>query len=316
MPELSPRTKPKALNYALPLARGEYLVIYDAEDRPERDQLRRAFNAFRSGPPCLATVQARLNIYNADDNWLTQQFTLEYSSLFDGLLPALDRLKLPIPLGGTSNHFRVSALKWLLAWDPFNVTEDADLGTRLARNGYCCQVIASTTYEEAPRRLMSWVRQRTRWLKGFVQTWLVHMRSPHTLWRELGPRGFLAFQVMVGGTVLAALVHPWFYALVGYELLGGDFLGRPSNLLGLPFWGIAWFDLITGYLAAMTLAFLAVRRRGLGRLYGQILLMPLYWLLISAAAYRAVWQFATAPFKWEKTEHGLGGSAGAAPRQP
>jgi cellulose synthase/poly-beta-1,6-N-acetylglucosamine synthase-like glycosyltransferase len=215
VPDLNPRTKPKVLNYVLPLARGEYLVIYDAEDRPERGQLRRAFNAFRSGPPKLATVQARLNIYNADDNWLT----LEYTALFDGLLPALDRLKLPIPLGGTSNHFHVPALKWLMAWDPFNVTEDADLGTRLALNGYRCQVISSTTYEEAPRRFMSWVRQRTRWLKGFVQTWLVHMRSPRALWRELGPRGFLAFQVMVGGTVLSALVHPWFYVLVGYDLL-------------------------------------------------------------------------------------------------
>jgi len=133
VPELHPRTKPKALNYALPFARGEYLVIFDAEDRPEPDQLRRAFNAFRTGRPNLATVQAKLNLYNASDNWLTRQFTIEYCALFDGLLPALDRLRLPIPLGGTSNHFRVSALNWLMAWDPFNVTEDADLGMRLAR---------------------------------------------------------------------------------------------------------------------------------------------------------------------------------------
>jgi len=305
VPELAPRTKPKALNYALPLARGDYLVIYDAEDRPERDQLRRAFHAFHIGPPHLATVQARLNIYNPGDSWLTRQFTLEYSALFDGLLPVLDRLELPIPLGGTSNHFRVSALKWLMAWDPFNVTEDADLGTRLARGGYRCRVVASTTYEEAPRSFGNWIRQRTRWLKGFVQTWLVHMRKPGALWRELGPRGFLAFQVMVGGTVLSALVHPWFYALVGYELFGGGgFLARPASLFGLPFWTIAWFDLVTGYLAAMALGFLAVRRRGLATLSWQILLMPAYWLLISVAAYRAVWQFATAPFKWEKTEHG------------
>lgn len=304
VPDVSPRTKPKALNYALPLSRGEYLVIYDAEDRPEPGQLRRAFDAFAAGPPNLATVQARLNIYNADDNWLTRQFTLEYSALFDGLLPTLDRLNLPIPLGGTSNHFRVSALKWLMAWDPFNVTEDADLGTRLARAGYRCQVIASTTYEEAPRRFGSWVCQRTRWLKGFVQTWLVHMRKPSALWRELGPRGFLAFQVMVGGTVLSALVHPWFYALLGYALFGGGgFLARPESLVGLPFWTIAWFDLVTGYAAAMALAFLAARRRGLGRLSWEILLMPVYWLLISAAAYRALWQYMTAPFKWEKTEH-------------
>jgi len=305
VPDLGPRTKPKALNYALPLARGEFLVIYDAEDRPGRDQLRRAFEAFHLGPPNLATVQARLNIYNAGASWLTRQFALEYSALFDGLLPALDRLRLPIPLGGTSNHFRVEALKWLMAWDPFNVTEDADLGTRLARSGYRCQVIASTTYEEAPQTFMSWLRQRTRWLKGFVQTWLVHMRAPRRLWRDLGPHGFVAFQVMIGGTVLSALVHPWFYVLLATELIGGRFLSLPASLFGVPFWSVAWFDLVTGYLAAMALALLAARRRRLFRLTWHVLLMPFYWLLISAAAYRALWQFATAPFKWEKTEHGF-----------
>lgn len=304
VPDLAPRTKPKALNYALPLARGEYLVIYDAEDRPEHDQLRRAYAAFQAGPPNLATVQARLNIYNPNASWLTRQFTLEYSALFDGLLPLLDRLKLPIPLGGTSNHFRVAALKWLLAWDPFNVTEDADLGTRLARSGYRCTVIDSTTYEEAPVRFGSWVRQRTRWLKGFVQTWLVHMRKPRTLWHELGPRGFLAFQVMVGGTILSALVHPWFYVLLVGEILVGDPLALPASLVTAPFWAVAWFSLVTGYGAAMALALLAARSRGLTQLLWCVPLMPLYWLLISAAAYRALWQFVTAPFKWEKTEHG------------
>ncbi|HEV7462372.1 MAG TPA: glycosyltransferase family 2 protein [Methyloceanibacter sp.] len=193
----------RARSLSKPLARH-----WRVEDRPERDQFRRALHAFRDGPPNLATVQAKLNLYNASDNWLTRQFTIEYCALFDALLPALDRLKLPIPLGGTSNHFRASALKWLMAWDPFNVTEDADLGMRLARSGYRCQVLQSTTYEGAPRRFMSWLRQRTRWLKGYVQTWLVHLRSPRTLWRELGPVGFFAFQITVGGTVLSALVHP------------------------------------------------------------------------------------------------------------
>lgn len=217
VPDLHPRTKPKALNYALPLARGEYLVIYDAEDRPERDQLRKALAAFQEGPPNLACLQAKLNLYNASDNGLTRQFTIEYDALFEGLLPALDRLQLPIPLGGTSNHFRVSALKWLMAWDPFNVTEDADLGTRLARSRYRCRVLDSTTFEEAPPRLSSWFPQRTRWIKGYMQTWFVHMRQPARLWRELGAAGFLGFQVMIGGTVLSALVHPWFYALAAFR---------------------------------------------------------------------------------------------------
>jgi glycosyltransferase XagB len=305
VPVLQPRTKPKALNFALPLARGEYLVIYDAEDRPEPGQLRRALHAFAAGPPNLAAVQARLNIYNAKQSWLTRQFTIEYCALFDGLLPALDRLLLPIPLGGTSNHFRASALRWLMAWDPFNVTEDADLGIRLARNFYRCKVVDSTTYEEAPVKLMSWLRQRTRWLKGYVQTWLVHMRSPAALWRELGPQGFFAFQIMVGGTILSALIHPWFYVLASVELAAGEFLSRPKSLFGWPFWLIAWFDLSAGYLASMGLGFLAVRRRGYRALLWQVPLMPVYWLLISAAAYRALWQFMTARFEWEKTEHGL-----------
>jgi glycosyltransferase XagB len=305
VPDLYPRTKPKALNYALPLARGEYLVVYDAEDRPERDQLRKAIAAFREGPPNLACLQAKLNLYNASDNWLTRQFTIEYDALFDGLLPALDRLALPIPLGGTSNHFRISALKWLMAWDPFNVTEDADLGTRLARNNYRCQVLDSTTFEEAPTRLAGWYRQRTRWIKGYMQTWFVHMHRPARLWRELGPAGFLGFQVMVGGTVLSALAHPWFYALAAFDLGRGAFLALPGGLLALPFWLIATLGLGSGYLAAMTLGFLALKRRGARELFAQVPLMPVYWLLISGAAYRAVWQFATDRFTWEKTEHGI-----------
>jgi cellulose synthase/poly-beta-1,6-N-acetylglucosamine synthase-like glycosyltransferase len=305
VPELAPRTKPKALNYALPLARGEYVAVYDAEDRPEPGQLRQALNAFRLGPPDLAAVQARLGLYNALDNFLTRQFTVEYCALFDGLLPALDRLQLPIPLGGTSNHFRASALKWLMAWDPFNVTEDADLGIRLARNGYRCAMLGSTTYEEAPAGFMSWLRQRTRWLKGYMQTWLVHMRDPRALWRELGPRGFLAFQIMVAGTLLSALVHPWFYALAGFDLATRGLLGLPESPFGWPFWLIACFDLSMGYLASMVLGVLTLRRRGYASLLAQIPLMPIYWLLISAAAYRALWQFATARFEWEKTEHGL-----------
>jgi cellulose synthase/poly-beta-1,6-N-acetylglucosamine synthase-like glycosyltransferase len=240
-----------------------------------------------------------------NESWLTRHFTIEYCALFDGLLPALDRMGLPIPLGGTSNHFRASALRWLMAWDPFNVTEDADLGIRLARAGYCCRVLDSTTYEEAPAQFMGWLRQRTRWLKGYVQTWLVHMRSPRALWRELGTRGFLGFQIMVAGTVLSALVHPWFYLLAGLELAAGNFLTEPESVLGWPFWLIAWFDLLAGYLASMGLGLLAVKQRGYRALLWQVPLMPIYWLLISAAAYRALWQFMTARYEWEKTEHGL-----------
>ncbi|HSA67950.1 MAG TPA: glycosyltransferase family 2 protein [Methyloceanibacter sp.] len=282
MPDLHPRTKPKALNYALPLARGEYLVIYDAEDRPERDQLRKAIAVFQEGPPNLACLQAKLNLYNASDNWLTRQFTIEYDVLFEGLLPALDRLQLPIPLGGTSNHFRVSALRWLMAWDAFNVTEDADLGTRLGRSRYRCQMLDSTTFEEAPAKLSSWFKQRTRCLRGYMQTWFVHMRQPARLWRELGPAGFLGFQVMIGGTVLSALVHPWFYALAAFDIANGAFLTPPAGWLGLPFWLFASLGLGVGYLASMLLGVLALKSRSARDLLSQVPLMPFYWLLIQA----------------------------------
>ncbi|MEM8573661.1 MAG: glycosyltransferase [Pseudomonadota bacterium] len=305
VPDLGPQTKPKALNFALPRARGEYLVVYDAEDIPEPDQLRCAYRAFRTGPPNLATAQARLNIHNAEANWLTRQFAIEYMALFDGLLPLLDRLKLPIPLGGTSNHFHVTALKRLLAWDPFNVTEDADLGARMSRLGYRCTVIPSSTFEEAPVRLGSWIRQRTRWMKGFVQTWFVHMRHPSALYHELGFRGFVAFQIMIGGTILTALLHPWFYALLALQLIsGGVFLALPDSVFGLPFWAASVFSLSVGYATAMALGLIAVQHRRQHRLQWHVAFMPVYWLLVSFAAYRAVWQFAVAPFKWEKTDHG------------
>jgi len=176
---------------------------------------------------------------------------------------------------------------------------------RLARSGYRCGVLDSTTFEEAPLSFMPWLRQRTRWLKGFVQTYLVHLRSPLKLWRELGPRGFLAFQVMIGGTVLSALVHPWFYGLVLFDLARGEFLARPETMLSLPLWVLAIGNLIVGYAAAMGLGLLTVRARGHKFLLRQVALMPLDWLLVSAAAYRAIWQFVTARFTWEKTEHGV-----------
>ncbi len=304
-PDFAPRTKPKALNFAMPLARGDYVVIYDAEDRPEPDQLRKALQAFQAGPPNLACVQAKLNLYNACQSWLTKQFTLEYTALFDGLLPALAHFGLPIPLGGTSNHFRISALKWLSGWDAYNVTEDADLGIRLARAGYCCGVISSTTHEEAPPYLHLWVAQRTRWMKGYIQTYFVHMRHPQQTLRELGGRGFLGFQLMVGGTVLSALVHPWFYVLAAFDLAAGAFFAAPATVLSWPLWGLALFVLIGGYGGALGLAALAARRRRYRALLPQIALMPVYWLLVSYGTYRGLWHFITKRFAWEKTPHGL-----------
>jgi glycosyltransferase XagB len=306
VPDAGPRTKPKALNYALQAARGEYVVVYDAEDRPQPDQLRRALEVFRRGPPDLGCVQAQLNIYNPLDSWFTRQFTVEYSALFDALLPALAHLGLPVPLGGTSNHFRRETLVATGGWDPYNVTEDADLGFRLARRGCLTAVLASTTWEEAPVSFGRWFRQRTRWLKGWMQTYLVHTRKPWRLGADLGVRGTLGFHVLMGGLVLMALLHPLFYAVLAYQAASGQLFGPAQSPAGTVLWAMAWLNLAAGYLSAIVVGAVSAWRRGHRGLARSALFMPLCWLLVSAAAYRALYQLATDPYLWEKTEHGSG----------
>jgi cellulose synthase/poly-beta-1,6-N-acetylglucosamine synthase-like glycosyltransferase len=307
VPDAMPRTKPKALNYALQFARGDFVVVYDAEDRPEPDQLRRAWHVFRHAPSDLGCLQAQLNIDNPRQSWLTRQFTIEYSALFDAVLPALERLRLPVPLGGTSNHFPRSTLIGVGAWDPYNVTEDADLGVRLARHGYRTGVLASTTWEEAPPALATWFKQRTRWLKGWMQTYLVHTRSLGRLNRELGLRASAGFHTLMGGLVASALAHPIFYALLAWHWWEGGLLAPAESTMGAILLTVVWINLGVGYAASILVGALAVWRRGHRGLVPFALLMPLYWLLISAAAYRALWQLAHDPYLWEKTEHGGAG---------
>jgi glycosyltransferase XagB len=304
VPDGAPQTKPKALNYALQYASGAYIVVYDAEDRPEPDQLLRAVTAFERLPPDVGCLQAQLNIYNPNRSWFTRQFTIEYSALFDAILPALARLRLPVPLGGTSNHFRREALIGSGAWDPYNVTEDADLGLRLVRRGWRTGVLASTTWEEAPVAFGQWLRQRTRWLKGWMQTYLVHTRQPLRLNREIGLRAALGLHVLMGALLLSALVHPIFYVVMIYLAVQGNLFAPWETLLGAVFWAIAWTNLSAGYFTSITIGVLSVRRRGRPELAFSALFMPLAWLLISVAAYRALYQLARTPFLWEKTEHG------------
>ena len=300
-PEAGPRTKPKALNAALPLVRGKFVAVYDAEDRPEPDQLRLALEAFAANDEWLACVQARLTIDNTADSWLTRLFTAEYAGLFDVFLPGLAAWRLPLPLGGSSNHFRTSVLREVGAWDPYNVTEDADLGMRLARFGYRTAVIASTTYEEAPSRFGPWLKQRTRWFKGWMQCWLVHMRQPLRLARELKLSGFAAFQLLVGGTVLAALVHVLFAARLTWMLVAMPL----DDVMTRALLGVDAFTLAAGYLISVALGLIGLARRRLLSCAWVLLLIPIYWLLLSLAAWRALFQLLRDPYRWEKTEHGL-----------
>ena len=299
----TPQTKPRALNLALMLARGELVTIYDAEDIPQPSQLRLAAECFHAADPSVACLQARLAYYNSNENWLTRQFTIEYATLFDLILPTLARWRLPLPLGGTSNHFRHAALVEAGGWDAWNVTEDADLGLRLARLGYRCEVLSSTTFEEANCRLGNWMHQRARWLKGWMQTWLVLMRQPFLAWRQMGTAGFLTAQLMMAGMIGSALLHPVFLTLTVHDLITVpyDSLGIAGQIARIS----AILVLIAGYGAAMAAGAYALAVRRLHPLLPSVLTMPVYWLLISAAGWLALWQFLRAPFHWNKTAHGI-----------
>ncbi len=303
VPDGKPRTKPRALCYALAFARGTYVVVYDAEDQPEPDQLLKAASAFAAGEPLLGCLQARLNVYNRHESWLTRQFAIEYTSLFDAVLPAYARLNIPVPLGGTSNHFPRAILDYVGGWDPYNVTEDADLGVRLARFGYRVAMLPSTTWEEAPPRARDWFAQRTRWQKGWLQTYFLHMRNPAALVRDLGPLAWLWFQVVIGGGLLSALVHPWLYAWAAWHAVTTGISIPAISSIGGFVWWIAFATMIATFVAAISLAILTLRKRGFGDMIPAALAAPLYWLPISVAAYGALLEWLTSPFYWAKTPH-------------
>lgn len=303
-PVAGPRTKPKALNFALPFVRGSFVAVYDAEDEPEPGQLRDALRAFQMHGPDVACVQASLCITNGADGWLSRSFAAEYAGQFDIFLQGATRLRLPLPLGGSSNHFRTDALRASGAWDPYNVTEDADLGLRLARLGWRSVMFPSTTREEAPAFLKAWLRQRTRWMKGWMQTWAVHMRAPLRLYRDIGLRGLVSINLLVGGNVLGALAYPCLLGTLAFKI--ADYAGghRPALLQD-------WSDClhlaaaVSGFLVTIGTGLAGLRRRGLLRHAWVLALTPLYWMALSAAAWRALWQLICDPYKWEKTEHGL-----------
>ncbi len=298
VPDAAPRSKSKALNYALNFALGDYVVVYDADDRPDPGQLRLALLAFQNGPANLACVQARLTAYNGERNWLTRQSASEVSTYYSGLLPAFRQNEIPIPLGESSCHFRVSMLRWLGGWDAFSVTEGADLGIRLARRGYFCSLLDSVTGRQAPDSLRAWLLQRTRRIKGWMQTWLVHMRRPKTLRHELGDKGFYGFQLLFAGQILAGLALPALLFLAGAEIAGSVFGAFSVPLLGTSFWLIAGFVLGIAYFASMTLGFLCLDGRA-SRLYS----LPVYWVLTSFATYRALFQLISDPQLREKADH-------------
>ncbi|MDT5012651.1 MAG: glycosyltransferase XagB [Mycobacterium sp.] len=303
VPPADPRTKPKACNYGLHFADGEIVTIYDAEDIPEPLQLRRVVAAFRQLGDDVACVQAKLEYHNGHQNILTAWFTAEYALWFGYLLPGMMVSTSPIPLGGTSNHLRRAVLDDIGAWDPFNVTEDADLGLRIAGSGYHTAVIDSTTLEEANSDVINWIRQRSRWYKGYLQTWLVHIRRPVHLFRTIGARSFIRFNLVLAGTPVVAVLNLVFWLIT---LLW--FLGQPA-LVGDVFPWYVYFPalvaLILGNAATLYMNLIALREDDRSDLLLAALTVPVFWLLMSVAAAKGCYQLIRNPSYWEKTFHGL-----------
>ena len=306
VPAGEPRTKPRACNFGLLLATGDYVVIYDAEDLPHPLQLKKAILTFANHGSDLACVQAKLNYYNTNQNLLTRWFTVEYSLWFDLMLPGMQETKLPLPLGGTSNHFRTKVLRKVGAWDVFNVTEDCDLGLRLAHSNLKTAMLDSTTYEEANSQVKNWIRQRSRWIKGYLQTYLVHMRQPLRYLRQGRLREFLSLQLLIGGKMAVLFVNPLMWALLAIYFPLRSIVGDayhtlfPSFILymgALCFFAGNFFYLYTLLIGCL------MRRQY--RLMKWALFAPIYWAMMSMAAFLALFQLIFKPHYWEKTEHGL-----------
>jgi cellulose synthase/poly-beta-1,6-N-acetylglucosamine synthase-like glycosyltransferase len=298
-----PKTKPKACNYGLHFSRGTFLTIYDAEDVPDTDQLKKVVTLFNKLPVNYVCIQCALNYFNRGENFLTRMFTLEYSYWFDYMLPGLDTFDIPIPLGGTSNHFKFEFLIELGGWDPFNVTEDADLGVRAYAKGYKVAIINSTTYEEANNEMFNWVRQHSRWIKGYMQTHLVHMRNPVKFWKKVGWKGFLGFNFFIGATPITFLVYPLLLAIFLCYLM----FDLTSIRSFFPDWVLfmSIINLMVGNILMIYINMMAVFKRRYYELILFAIANPVYWLLHSWAAYKGLYQLIVKPFYWEKTNHGL-----------
>lgn len=310
LPAGGPRTKPRALNAALPFASGDLLVVYDAEDAPEADQLLKAAALFAESSPKLACAQGRLAISNVADCLLTRRYAIEYAALFDCVKSGSARLDWPVPLGGSSNHFRTAILRRVGGWDAWNVTEDADLGVRLARFGYRVADLASTTWEEAPNTLGGWMNQRTRWMKGWMQSLLVHARSPLVAGRQLGAFRATVLAATAVSVLLGALSFPVFGAALVYRFSSGVPLGGGGDGLINLADAMIILSLTTALLVEIVPALLALsRRRALG-LLPFILLAPVSYALISIAAWRALLELVLRPYHWHKTSHGTARTKG------
>ncbi|MFN8052144.1 MAG: glycosyltransferase [Acidimicrobiales bacterium] len=315
LPPGDPQTKPRALNFGLQCSDSDLVTIFDAEDRPEPLQLRRAAVAFDRLGPEYACLQARLEFDDRGENLLSKWFVVEYLTWFRLFIGGITLSNGVVPLGGTSNHFRRDALDAVGAWDPYNVTEDADLGVRLQRHEMRVGLLDSVTTEEVNSDIVNWVKQRSRWQKGYLQTSVVHLRSPRRVIGDLGLRRWLHLMTFMAGTPLLAVANLFYWGMfVAWLATRAGVIEQlfPSVVYYLALGSLVAGNLSMIYLGVITL--LQTRRHD--HLLGAALLSPLYWVLISIAAVRAVVQLVIDPFHWEKTQHGIGVSAAAPAAQP
>ncbi len=302
VPRGAVQTKPRALNYALEFCRGTIVGVWDAEDAPEPEQIHKVVRHFHERPAEVACLQGALDFYNAGTNWLSRCFAVEYASWFRVVLPGLARLGWAIPLGGTTLFFRREALERLGGWDAHNVTEDADLGMRLARMGYRTELVESTTFEEANCRTLPWIKQRSRWLKGYALTWAVHMRSPRALWRDLGAWRFAGFQLLFLGALTQFILAPllwsfWLLPLTGWHPLAAALPGWALWALALTFLASEAINIALGLTGTRLAGHLTLRK--------WVPTLHLYFPLGALASYKALWEIVTKPFYWDKTAHGF-----------
>ena len=299
VPPGTPQTKPRALNFAMQRARGEFVTIYDAEDIPDPQQLKAAIRAFKADNS-LGALQAPLDYANYKTNWVTRQFGLEYAALFHVWVPFLSTLGLPFPLGGTSNHMRRSALDAIEGWDAHNVTEDADLSFRLAAKNWRLGYIRPPTQEEAVSDYKAWHFQRARWMKGYMQTWQCHMRAPFAPGGLRGLARFFTLQLTLGLTLISALFHLPVMAGMAIYCLHQYMSAAPINIPA-PFLA----SLAISYGAGMMIGGIGALRAGKPALLLSVPVMPLYWFALCAPTLRALWELRRNPFHWHKTEHGV-----------
>lgn len=306
VPDYRIKSKPLSCNYALKFIKGEYITIYDAEDRPEKYQLKKAIQKFKELGNDYVCLQASLHFYNKYKNFLTYCFSIEYSMWFDFTIRSIDKFGSFFPLGGTSNHFKAKKLLELGKWDGFNVTEDAELGVRIARAGYKVSYLNSITEEECPITIHAWIKQRTRWIKGFMQTFCEYMffKKPICIKSTINfkPIRKLKFFDIITFNLFIMMSFFFFITMMVIFLN----LDIATNIKDFKLLIIMSYINIFSFLIMTYMSFIIIIVKNKIKFnVFYLILFPFYWILHYIAGVRACYYLIVKPFYWAKTKHGI-----------